>query len=437
MALNLNPDARPARLIEYLRDRAGLLEPRGVGVYAFPHRTFQEYLAACHLTDTNFPDELAALLRAEPNRWREVVLLAGAKAARGTAAAPWTLAEALCFTDPPAQQADQEAGYWGALLAAQVLLENQSLGTIAERHRAKVERIRQWLTCTLAHGALLPVDRVQAGDVLARIGDPRFRAEAWYLPDEPLLGFVEIPAGAFRMGSSKRRDRLASDSEAPSHQLTLPRYYMARYPVTVTQFRAFVEASGHQPAAARSLQGLPHHPVVHVDWYDALRYCTWLTEYLRAWAETPQPLAALVRDQGWQVTLPSEAEWEKAARGTTGVIYPWGNRFEATRANTAETGIGETSAVGCFPTGASPYGLMDMSGNVWEWTRSLGEVTYPYKATDGRENLHAPANSSRVLRGGAFWLHHRDVRCASRLRNYARGFNYYVGFRVVLVAGVP
>jgi hypothetical protein len=83
------------------------------------------------------------------------------------------------------------------LLAAQVLLENQSLGVIAERHRAKVERIRQWLTCTLIHGTLPPVDRAQAGEVLARIGDPRFRTHAWYLPDEPLLGFVEILAGQF------------------------------------------------------------------------------------------------------------------------------------------------------------------------------------------------------------------------------------------------
>src|SRR5215475_9581018 len=169
MKLKLNPDAQPFRLIEYLGNRSGLLEPRGVGVYAFPHRTFQEYLAACHLTERDdFPYNIADLLGAEPNRWREVTLLAGAKAVRGAVSYAWMLTDVLCPEAPPDQKRADEAGYWGALLTAQVLTENRSLkSTVAERNRPKVERIRQWLVCTLRHGALSPVDRAQAGDALA------------------------------------------------------------------------------------------------------------------------------------------------------------------------------------------------------------------------------------------------------------------------------
>lgn len=433
MALNLNPDVRPTRLIEYLRDRAGLLEPRGVGVYAFPHRTFQEYLAACYLTDHGFPDDLAALFRAEPNRWREVVLLAGAKAARGTAAAAWLLAEELCATEPPVQQA-AATGYQGALLATQVLVENRSLEQVATRNRPKQDRIRLWLTRALVH-RILSADREQIKQALVDLGDARFRADAWYLPDEPLLGFVEIPAGAFHMGSDKQRDRLALDNECPAHQFTLPGYYMARYPVTVAQFRAFVAASGYKPANTRSLDGVLNHPVVDVNWHDAWQYCRWLTDSLRAWEAIPPLLAALLRVQVWQVMLPSEAEWEKAARGSDGRLYPWGDTFDAAQGNMGETGIGSTSAVGCFPSGASPYGLLDMSGNVWEWTRSLWGRPYSYEPDAGREPWHAADGNSRVLRGGAFWNDHQDARCASRNGYDARGVGPVVGFRVVVRPG--
>jgi formylglycine-generating enzyme required for sulfatase activity len=181
------------------------------------------------------------------------------------------------------------------------------------------------------------------------------------------------------------------------------------------------------------------HPVVDVTWHDALAYCKWLTETLEAWEETPEPLATLLREKSWVVTLPSEAEWEKAARSSDGRRYPWGEDPDPNRANYDETGIDATSAVGCFPGGKSPYGVEDLSGNVWEWTRSLWgknlvkpDFGYPYDPDDGREDLDAGDEVRRVVRGGAFGNDTGFVRCASRY-NFnpdIRGRLY--GFRVVV-----
>lgn len=192
----------------------------------------------------------------------------------------------------------------------------------------------------------------------------------------------------------------------------------------------------------RACAGLPNHPVVNVTWYETLKYCEWLTKRLRAWKETPEPLAILLRQEGWRVTLPSEAEGEKAARGAEdGRIYPWGNEFDPNKANTAESWIGATSAMGCFPTGASPYGVMDLSGNVWEWTRSLWgtdymkpEFRYPYDPTDQqRERIAAPDDVLRVLRGGAFWLNLWNARCAYRGWDLPDYRSVSLGFRVVVL----
>jgi formylglycine-generating enzyme required for sulfatase activity len=133
--------------------------------------------------------------------------------------------------------------------------------------------------------------------------------------------------------------------------------------------------------------------------------------------------------------LPSEAEWEKTARGTDGRVYPWGNEPGPNRANYGDTGIDSSSAVGCFPGGASPYGVEDLSGNVWEWTRSLSEG-YPYpedqQERTRRENLQAYRYAPRVLRGGTFYNHQRIVRCAFRNSNVPDVRNHSTGFRVVV-----
>ena len=180
---------------------------------------------------------------------------------------------------------------------------------------------------------------------------------------------------------------------------------------------------------------------MYVTWYDALEYCKWLTEKLKTCKHASESFIRLVRDEGWQVTLPSEAEWEKAARGSEGRVYPWGDKFDAAKANLEEKGINRTSAVGSYLSGASPYGLLDMSGNVWEWTRSLWgkqdskpDFVYPYKSEDGREDLKASENFFRVLRGGGFVFAPSVARCAFRFWDTPVGVNDRHGFRVVVLS---
>lgn len=187
---------------------------------------------------------------------------------------------------------------------------------------------------------------------------------------------------------------------------------------------------------------LANHPVVGVSWYEAMAFCRWL-EYQLAASDELARLQTEVSDLNQQpvpalsLTLPSEAEWEKAARGTDGRRYPWGNEIDPNRGNYVDTQIGTTNAVGCFPGGVSPYGVEEMSGNVWDWTRSLwGEdlynpsFKYPYDATDGREDLEVRTDIRRVLRGGAFFDNVRSVRCALRNRYNPNFRDLGLGFRV-------
>jgi formylglycine-generating enzyme required for sulfatase activity len=421
MNVTRNPDAKPARLIEYIRDRAGLLAARGEGVYTFPHRTFQEYLAACHLTDHGFPDDLAGLSRADPNRWREATLLVGAKASRGTTAAAWILADALCYKPPSKARKAPEPDCWGALLAAQTLIENegQRLTQVSERNAPKRERTRQWLLTIVTRGWLPPVDRTMAGEALAVLGD-----------DRDLEELVTVPAGTFLMGSTDA-DEPAQDREKPQHELTLPEFRIGKYLVTNAQYLRFVQATGRE---WRTDDGRcperANYPATYVSWHDARAFCDWLTLVWRGEGK-------ITSDE--VVRIPTEAEWEKAARGAEGRLWPWGNEWNEDKCNNSELGLSRTCAVGLFPAGASPYGCLDMAGNVWEWTMSLWgedfsepEFKYPYRPGDKRENLKARDNVLRVLRGGSFNDYRNGVRCAYRFWFYpGDGWNDY-GFRVVV-----
>jgi formylglycine-generating enzyme required for sulfatase activity len=219
---------------------------------------------------------------------------------------------------------------------------------------------------------------------------------------------IRIPAGEFSMGSDN-----ALDDEKPQHRVTLPEYWIGKTEVTNAQFAAFVKATAYKTDAEVNNAQKQNHPVVNVSWNDALAFTRWVSSVT-----------------GQNVRLPSEAEWEKAACGTDGRIYPWGNAApDRNRVNFADN-VKTTVPVGQYgASGASPYGLDDMAGNVWEWTNSVYK-SYPYNPNDGRENLLG--TGGRVIRGGAYNYNDFYLRCASRLSYYYPTIRLNdVGFRIL------
>ena len=214
------------------------------------------------------------------------------------------------------------------------------------------------------------------------------------------LDLVQIPAGEFWMGAD-----LESYEQKPQHVVSLPEFWMGKYTVTVAQYAMFAKTTGYptRPVQLAELANNPDFPVVNVTWYDAQAFCRWVD------AALPQKGGVL---GGWQARLPSEAEWEKAARGTDGREFPWGNQPpDATQCN-FNWKLGALTPVGHYsPQGDSPYGCADMAGNVWEWTHSLNQ-SYPYRSDDGRES--EAGSEQRVVRGGAGYSYASSIRCSIR-----------------------
>lgn len=237
--------------------------------------------------------------------------------------------------------------------------------------------------------------------------------------------FCQVPAQAFLMGTTKRElsplarlyggTRESYREETPQTSLTLPAFEMAQLPVTNDLYAHFVAQTGARaPIVWRGAQpsaALARLPVVDVSWHEAQQFCAWLSEIC-----------------GVRYRLPSEAEWEHAARGGDARSFPWGETFQPHLAHTRESAKGLVSVDEAEADGASPYGLLLMSGTVWEWTSSL-DVLYPYHAHDGREDPEAPGR--RILRGGCYANPHGYARCACRFRLLPTMHNEFLGFRLV------
>jgi len=250
-----------------------------------------------------------------------------------------------------------------------------------------------------------------------------------YLPDDDMLGFVEIPAGEFLMGSNPAFDRQAYENERWSQSqrqgaVTLPTYYISRYEVTVAQYQAFLNSTGHSHVE-QALTAPANHPITNITWTDALAYTRWLQAMLTENSATPAALRSVL-DAGWLITLPSEAQWEKSARGSSGAIYPWGIRV---REDAANFNADATSAVGSFRCTACQFGLSDMSGNVWEMTRSPLQP-YPYSEDDDMEILGEDALF--VMKGGSFSDSAANIRAAVRGGVDPGVRSETIGFRIAL-----
>jgi formylglycine-generating enzyme required for sulfatase activity len=241
---------------------------------------------------------------------------------------------------------------------------------------------------------------------------------------------VEVPGGPFTMGAGPSRTADALDNErwsptAETGLVDVPTFYIARHEVTVAEFTAFARATGWM-ADARALAAPADHPVTFVAWTDAVRYARWLTAALASAPSTPAEVRRLLA-AGWQVALPTEAQWEKAARGTDGRVYPWGDTPRRDRAVFESAQPRPAGAVAC-PECA--HGLTDMAGNVWEWTRSPYQP-YPYDETDDRAGLDADA--LWVMRGGGYADPPRLVRTSVRGAAEPGARRPFIGLRVALV----
>ncbi len=246
----------------------------------------------------------------------------------------------------------------------------------------------------LVRGLTLPIHGTLLGVTTNMLVNPKDGAQ-----------LVWVPPGEFTMGSNDY------DAEKPPHKVDLDGYYIYKHEVTVAQYRKFCTAKKCDMPSAPSWGWQDNHPMVNVSWEDAKAYAQWA-----------------------EAALPTEAQWEKAARGTDGRIYPWGMDWDPTKCcnSTGDLNPGQPSPVGSFSTGDSPYGCLDMAGNVWEWCADWYDAGYYAQSTT--KNPTGPVSGdARVLRGGSWYYYHPDYFRATYRNgdNPSHGHNDG-GFRCVL-----
>jgi formylglycine-generating enzyme required for sulfatase activity len=383
--------------------RSGLLISRREGEVEFSHQTFGEFLAALDLA-WRWPEGWA-LLRPHvfDPAWSEVVLLlAGCLWKRGPARVPQLIDEILALGDSLLDRARQ-VGLIGRILRD---VRVRAEGRDPSAKTGYAAALREVLG-VFEPGSTVPESvRIEVGEALGLAGDPRFH-------DDDHEDRVFIEGGTFLMGSEELADDPFED-ERPVHQVALSGFWIDRYPVTVSRYGRFVEVQKERaPRGWEEQQRHPNRPVTRVTWHQAQAYCAWLSER-----------------SGRRVVLPTEAQWEYAARGEAGRKYPWGDAEPTERHVNFNGRVGRPTPVGIYPEGRTSAGVEDLSGNVMEW---CADWYGPYERAGTVDPVGPPKGASRVLRGGGFSSNARYCRAAFRSYDPPEIDFGYVGFRCVVV----
>jgi formylglycine-generating enzyme required for sulfatase activity len=459
-----NPYDGAKRFLEYTDVRAGLIQAAAAGdAYSFPHQTFQEYLAGLELVrDVAFVQRI--MEKRADDRWHGPILLGvGHLVSEGALAMPHQLLTELLAGDERAPAQAQRDVLLAAEIAADVGWERLLTGGDSFK---KLRRDLAGALAQVVEGTALPAaDRMRAGVYLGALDDPRFGV--CMLPP----AMVRIKSGEFIIGNTrteveriiareKDRDfalnlRSWLEHDINEQSVHIADFEIARYSVTNAQYALFIADNGYdfempwwsdidqtwsysekmskefelhiqrkrQPefwGDKRVGNSYSNHPVVGVSWYEAMAFCAWLTQH-----KTFNPTKAIYR-------LPSEAEWEFAARGAERRPYPWGNEEPDNERANFDMPYNGTMAVGCYQRGATPNKIHDLAGNVWEWTNSIHA---PYSTMSGdRTNLTTEA--LLVVRGGS-WLDRAVYLRAAHRRRFAPELRVdHVGFRLVRQDGI-
>ena len=471
-------DINPKVVIDLITNNFGILSYKTKEYLCFPHKTFLEYFCSSYIVkQNNFSELIYRKISENREWWREVFIFLIGKIRNNKDSLICILSTFLYNLEYKDTSEINENNSEIIILLNLALLESdiyimyQNDSSILQKF---LKRLHDYLYIIIENEEINNQTRNKAGAILGKIGDFRKGVNIKFINSNysPDIDWIFIPKGNFIMGS----EETSSDYfkiESPQVSLYLDTFKISKYPITNSQYKLFIDSNGYNNPRWWSINGwnwlnnidrtsqllldnnilvthikekikerqlanlkntpafwyhepynISNYPVVGLNWYEAEAYCNWLSKFFNS---------------NEKIKLPTEAQWEKAVRGSSSLNFPWGNKWIEDCANCIESKFAATCTVGLFPKGKSrAYGLYDCAGNIWEWTSTTWggfnnspDFKYPYSKFDGRENQNII--DTKVIRGGSFQDIKESCRCTSRSREYIESYGVDLGFRPILI----